>query len=705
MRANSWVLAGFLAVAVPGAALAQAESGLAADTTGALATSASGALETVVVTGTKTKVESSKAPIPLIETPQDIQVVPSALIADQHDLTITDALRNVAGVMSGGYYSDYDYFRMRGFDSSGYIYQDGLLYDGAVTVNAELYGLEQIEVMKGPSSSLYGEGALGGLINLVSKHPQDANFATLTASYGSFGSYEGDFDGNAQLTDSLDGRLVGVIRHAGMFTQHAKGEDRIYIAPSAKWEIDANTELTVLTSFQHDHENAAFPLTYIGAVVPGPTGTRYTIDRYTGEPGQHTDLIMSHRDAVGYEFSHRFSDVFTFKQDLRNVWNGGNWDNVMYTADLDPDGRTLERYPYSAQFQSWVFGVDSRMEATFTTGPIEHTAVAGIDYESYLAHWTQEQIDYGDPASYMPLDLYDPVYGTPLPSYASTSSARVLSRSTGYYIQDHAKWGDFTLTFGGRYDTARTGDSWSGTFSSHTDNKFVPRVGATYEVVPQTVVYASYSESFLPQAGSTVAGDALKPETGQQYEAGVKSTIMDHLDLTASIYQLTRQNVITTDPLHPDFSTQTGEQQSKGVELDADAHIMDGWDAILTYSYVNARVTKDTTIPIGDHPLDIPPQSIGLWTKYVVQDGPLHGFGIGGGVYNYAHEEGDLPNTFKLPHYTLVNGVLSYDFGPAEVQFNVQNITNVRYFTGSYSDTYVQPGAPRNYNIALSWKF
>lgn len=696
MRVKLRVLAAFCAFSGPGAALAQQAPGLT--------TTAAGAIETVVVTGMRKTAESSKSPTPLVETPQNIQIISSDLISDQNDLTVMDALRNVAGVIPGGYYSDYDYFRMRGFDSSGYIYQDGLLYDGAVQVNAELFGLEQVEVMKGPSSSLYGEGALGGLINLVSKHPQDADFLTLEAGYGSFGTYEASMDGNAQLTDSVDGRLVALFRHTGLFTQHAKGLDRIYVAPSFHWQIDANTDLTVLTSFQHDHNNAAFPLTYIGAVVPGPTGERYSIKRFTGEPG-NSDLIESHRDAVGYEFSHRFNDIFTFKQNLRYVWNGGNWDHVIYTSFLAPDNRTLVRYPYSAQFQSFVFGVDSRIEAQFDTGAVSHTVVAGIDYGNYLAHWNQQQIDYSNPADYMLLDLYNPVYGTPLPAYSSFSSSRVLSRTTGYYIQDHAKWGDFTLTFGGRYDTARTGDGWSGTFVDHTDSKFVPRVGGTYEVIPATVLYASYSESFLPQAGSTFAGGSLKPETGVQYETGVKSVLWeDRLDVTASLYQLTRQNVSTSDLSHPSFSSQTGEQRSKGFELDAHAHIMDGWDAIFTYAYVNARVTKDTTVPVGDHPLNVPPQSIGLWTKYVVQSGALKGFGIGGGVYNYTSQWGDLPNTFKLPHYTLVNALLSYDFGPAELQFNVQNMFNVRYFTGSYSDTYVQPGAPRNYNIVLRWK-
>jgi len=697
MLGNHWVLAAFCAVAGSTAAWADPSAGLSGAAGGA-------ALETVVVTGSKA-VDVSKDAVPLSETPQNIQVISSDLMSDQHDITITDALRNVAGVMPGGYYGDYDYFRMRGFDSSGYIYQDGLLYDGAVQVNAELYGLEQVEVMKGPSSSLYGEGALGGLINLVSKHPQDATFLTAEASYGSFGTYEGDIDGNAQLTDSVNGRIVALFRHTGLFTQYVKGNDRIYVAPSVHWQIDANTDLTVLTSFQHDHDNAAFPLTYIGAVVPGPTGTRYSIKRFTGEPG-NSDLIESHRDAVGYEFSHRFNDIFTFKQNLRYVWNGGNWDHVIYTSYLSPDNRTLVRYPYSAQFQSFVFGVDSRIEAQFNTGAVSHTAIAGIDYGNYLAHWDQQQIDYGNPADYMLLDLYNPVYGTPMPVYSSFSSSRVVSRTTGYYIQDHARWGDFTLTFGGRYDTARTGDGWSGTFIDHNDSKFVPRLGATYEVIPETTLYASYSQSFLPQAGSTFAGDSLKPETGEQYEAGVKSVLWDdHLDVTASLYQLTRQNVSTSDLVHPGFSSQTGEQQSKGFELDAHAHIMDGWDAILTYAYVDAKVTKDTVVPIGDHPLNIPPQSFGLWTKYEFQDGSLKGIGLGGGVYRYSTQWGDLPNTFKLPDYTLVNALVSYDFGPAELQFNVQNLLNERYFTGSYSDTYVQPAAPRNYNIALRWKF
>jgi iron complex outermembrane receptor protein len=695
MRGNYWVLAAFCAVAGSGVAWADQPAGMS--------TAAAGAVETVVVTGARTA-DASKSSVPLAETPQNIQVISGDLLSDQRDITLTDALRNVAGVMPGGYYSNYDYFRLRGFDASGYLYLDGLLFDTGVQLSAELYGLEQVEIMKGPSSALYGQGPLGGLVNLVSKHPQDENFLNLQASYGSYGSYEGDFDGNAVLSDSVNGRLVALFRHSGEFTQHVGGNDRIYVAPSLTWNIDADTELTVLASLQHDDGDSSFPLTYIGGVVPGPVGHRYPLDRYTGEPGR-SNTTKSNRDAIGYEFSHRFNEIFTLKQNFRYVWNDTNWDHILYTAYLDTDGRTLYRYPYSAHSVWGNVGVDTRLEAVFNTGAVSHTLIAGVDYYNFLSKWNSEEIDYSDPAAYMPLDLYAPVYGTPFPAYSSFSHVRQIVRDTGYYIQDHAKFGDFTLTLSGRYDTARTGDGWSGVFASHSDDKFVPRVGVTYAVAPQAVLYASYSESFLPQAGGTFGGVSLKPETGQQYEAGVKSNFWDgRVDVTASIYQLTRQNVATDDLVHPGYSVQTGEQRSKGVELDAHANLADGWDAILTYAYVNARVTRDNAIPIGDHPLDVPPTSVGFWTKYEFQDGPLKGFGIGGGIYRYSSQWGDLPNSFKLPDYTLVNGLVSYDFGPAQLQFNVKNLFGERYYLGSYSDTYIQPGAPRNYMLTLSWK-
>ena len=681
--------------------------GMAAEETAAPAApivlASAGPVETVLVTGVRTA-ESTKSSIPLIETPQNIQVIPADLIADQGGKVLDDVLRNVAGVMPGGYYQSWDYFRIRGFDASGHIYQDGLQYDSYVQLNVELYGLEQVEVMKGPSSALYGQGSLGGLINLVSKHPRPETFLTLGADYGSFDSYELHLDGNTTLfgNPNIAGRLVALTRHSGTFTEYAKGNDRIYVAPSLTWTIDPDTSLTVLTSFQRDRTDMGFPLTYVGAVVPGPYG-RYPLDRYTGEPDR-SNRSKAERTALGFEFRHRFNDVFSFTQNFRYTSNWSEWDHILYSSYLDADGRTLYRYPYSSNGGWLNYGSDSRLQAAFETGPLSHTIVAGVDHYTFVYRWAAGQIDYADPAAYMPLDLYAPVYGQPMPVLTWGPSSRESIDDTGLYLQDHIRYDAFTLTLSGRWDFAKSGNSAGGVRTTESIPHFTPRVGLTYAVTPQAVLYTSYSESFLPQSGLTFAGEALKPETGRQWEAGIKSSLLDdRLDLTAALFQLTRQNVSTDDQLHPGFSVQTGEQRSRGFELDAHATLAPGWQTILTYAYIDVGVLDDNTIPIGDHPQNAPVHSVGLWNQYELQDGMLKGLSMGAGLYYYSSQAGDLPNTFKLPGYTLLNAMLGYDFGPARLQLNVRNILNARYFTGSYNDVYVQPGAPRNATISLEW--
>lgn len=671
-------------------------------------------IETVVVTDAQIQAEIGKSPMPLSETPQNIQIISADLIRDQDARNLDDVLRNVAGVMPGGYYQAWDYFRVRGFDATGYIYLDNMLFDYGAQFNAELYGLEQVEVAKGPSSSLYGQGSLGGLVNLVSKRPHAGTDLTLGAEYGSYNSFEFHLDGNATLFDSPDvqARLVALRRHDGTFTQYANGYDRTYIAPSLTWQIDDATSLTVLTSYQHDRYDLSFPLTYIGAVAPGPAGL-YPIDRYTGEPGR-SNRAAGDRDALGFEFLHRFNDVFSFTQSFRYVYNWNTWDHIMYSAFLDEDDRTLYRYPYSSD-SNWIdYGSDSRMEARFDTGPVSHTLIAGVDHFSFSVRWHSTEIDYeadenedGIPDAYMPLDLYDPHYGAPFPDFTQDINVRQSLRDTGIYLQEHAKIDRFTLTLGGRYDFAYSGDSWSGPFAGHKDTAFVPRAGVTYELLPGTALYTSYSESFLPQAGITKSGEALKPEKGAQWEVGFKTALLDNrVNLTASLFQLTRENVSTVDLSDPTgFAViQTGEQRSRGFELDARLNLLPGWESIFNYAYIDAGVTRDTTIPIGDHPLDAPPQSVGFWSKYEFQDGTLKDFGIAAGLHHYSRQTGDLPNTFDLPGYTLVDSELSYDFGPFEVLFSVKNLLNQRYFTGSYDALYVQPGAPRNFNFSIDWK-
>ena len=669
-----------------------------------------GVLEPIIVTAAQLA-ESSKATVPLIETPQNIQVLSSELLLDQGDHLLDEALRNVAGVMPGGYYNGFDYFRIRGFDASGFIYLDGLLYDSGISTNAELFGLDRVEVVKGPASSLYGQGSLGGLVNLVSKRPQPTASLALAAGYGSFSSYQFTVDGGGPLGtgSGVTGRFVGVARRDGTFIDYATGDARIYVAPSLTWQITPQTQLTLLAGYQHDHMDLGFPLPAEGTVFDSPYG-EVPLSRYNGEPGR-SNMLRESRARLGYELRHEFNDHLTFRQNLRYGWAKTDWDKLLYPGFLDDStALTLYRYPFGLNARWTNLNVDTSVEGRFATGAVAHTLVAGLDYYRYDYDTHYSEIDYANLADYMPLDLINPVYGTPVTPFSSFTHNVDHTRALGFYVQDHAALGRFTLTAGLRWDAAKDDAVYSNVPQEQDKHALVPRVGLTYRVVPGVTAYTSYSESFKPQLGyASATGAALDPETGQQWEAGIKTELLNgRVNATAAVYQLTRQHVATSDPTAPAGSgafLESGEQRSRGIELDSQIILARGWEMIAAYSYIDAKVTRDNDIPVGDHSLNVPGQSVSLWMKYAVQSGPATGLAMSAGVNAYSSQWGDLPNTFRLPGYRLMNGNVSYTVGRMTAQLNLKNITGARYYVGSYNALYVNPGEPRSVLFDVTWKY
>lgn len=679
-RFGTWLLSGAAGFVIAGACA------LAADSTKSV-------IETVTVTGQSFE-HDVKGQTPLIETPQNIQIISSELLDAQGVTRLDEALRNVAGVMGGGYYSAYDYFRIRGFDASGSIYLDGMRLDRYVDVNAEMFGLEQIQIVKGPASAMYGQGPLGGLVNFVSKRPTDKAFLKLGASFGSYGSYDVSLDGNLPVSGDVAARLVAIKRHDGSFVDGSDGNTRTYIAPSATWNIGEQTMLTLLASYQHDKINMAMPLTALGTITPTQYGT-YSLKTNTAPLGD-ANRSESNRTTVGYLFSHSFNSVFSLNHRLRYTVNDQNWKNIYYPSSLSSDGRYLSLYPYYYNDYGTMVSTDTSVTAVFETGPLKHQVLVGTDYYISHTHSHSRQIDYSDADSYYVLDLYNQTRGLAAPKYASFSSSKEASHDLGAYVQDHISYGNWSLTGSLRWDGAQ-----SGTSTKQTDVAFTPRLGVTYAVLPQNVLFASYSESFLPQSGTKYTGEMLKPEVGRQWETGIKSSLLDgQIDITASLYYLTRNNVSTSDQIHPYSYTQSGKQRSRGFEFDSRFQMTANWQAILTYSYTDAVVISDTTTPKGDQLSNVPKNSVGLWTRYAF-DGVVKGLSVAGGVYYYSSQAGDLPNSFRIPDYTLVNTQIAYNYGPAEIQLGVKNLFNERYYSGSYSSTYLQPGFPRSFNVDL----
>jgi iron complex outermembrane receptor protein len=532
-------------------------------------------LDEVLVTGQYTReVVGAKSDVPLLETPQAISVITSESLQNLGITRLADALRSVAGVSRSSTYGYYDAYQIRGFDAAyGSVYLDGLLSANVAGANNELAGLEQLEVIKGPASMLFGSAPLGGIVNLVSKRPRDRAFVNASVATGSYDRFEAAVDANAPLTASqaVLGRLNVLYRNADDFVRYSD-EERIYVAPAVTFNIAANTRLTLLGRYERDRDSPWSPTSAWGTVLPSALG-ELPIDFSINNDNDSSTRAVHNQDhrQIGYVFDHEFSETLSFGQTLRYTDRKVMWKNWVFASgfvdgnivDGVQQGHVMGRFVYGPFRQSDEdFAVDSRLASKFETGPIRHSATLGIDYRRNRNSFADEGGNFDN--SVNPLDLLAPDYTSALiidPSSAYGGEGK--SEQAGVYLQDHLDLGErVSVTLGGRWDRA--------TNDAVRDEKFSPRVGGTLEVVPGAALYASWSKSFTPQAGyMTSAGDALPPETGRNIELGLKVAARDgRLSGMASIFELTRQNVATSDPANPFYYLVSGEQRSRGVELE-----------------------------------------------------------------------------------------------------------------------------------------
>lgn len=682
-------------------------------------------VDSVTVAGAvlRDTVVAGKADIALLETPQAVSVVSAADIEARGVTRLSEALRTVAGVSRSTTYGFYDAYTIRGFDAAyGSVYLDGLINEAGVGFNQELSSLEQIEVLKGPASMLFGQAPLGGLINLVSKHPREDAFAKATATTGSWDLIEGTLDANAPLNASgtLLARLNLTYRDADSFVRNA-AINRIFVAPAVTWRPGPDTSLTVLGRYQRDRDNPISPVPAYGTVLPGVV--EIPEDFAINNRGSQRVINDRDRIQVGYVFDHRFSDSLSLSQTARYTHRKEYWNRWMFAAGfIDANGDysdaptgTIGRYlygPYNTTDKD--FAVDTRAKGAFETGGVTHEWLAGVDYRRSRGN-SYSAGDY-DP-THFPLSIANPDYDAILDTtFVDGAPDRSKARQTGVYLQDHLKFGErFTVTVGGRYDWASA--------VGQKDDAFSPRIGATVKLADGVNAYASWSKSFLPQlysrqvvgfdAEGNPIGGPVPPERGKNIELGLKFA-PSSLPLSGSlaIYQLTRQNVVTADPVYPVFSVVSGEQRSRGLEAELRWQPADGLTLDVAYSYIDAEVTEDNFFTVGAPLPNVPKHNIGAFAQYEVQEGPLAGLGATLGVTYNSKRNGDIYSTrpdgsvlIWLPAYTLVDAGLSYTRDDWTAQLTVANVFDKRYWPDTGGIDRVTPGNPRNWRLTLSKTF
>ena len=662
----------------------------------------------------------TKTNTPLMKNPQSVSVITRDQVDVQGAMSLTQTLRYSAGVSAEvrGSASRYDLPYIRGFgsptDSNQYL--DGLRLlrgGGYVIPQIETFGIERIEFLKGPSSTLYGGVNPGGLINAVSKVPSSEAQNSVEILYGSHNRRQLGLDSTGPLTDdnSLMYRVIALGRKSNTQVVNTK-EERLFVTPSLTWIPDVDTSFTLSMSYQRDPEGGYYGvLPTVGSLWSSPAG-KIARSFNDGDP-KYNEFSRS-QTAVGYQFEHRFNDIWTVRHNLRYL-DLTTVTKSVGTAALAADGHTISRYALGTDESLRGLTSDLQLQAEFDTWLFSHTAVAGFDYQE--SSWRQIR-DYGSAPS---IDYLNPVYGvaTNLQLARITNQKQHITQ-TGYYLQDQIDLDNWTLVAGGRYDNVRTriNNYLRASHSVQNDDAISGKIGLIYNFDNGIAPYASYSTSFLPVTGTGSNGNAFKPNTAQQREVGVKyqPTDLDAL-FTLAWFDITQKNVVTY--ANALTSYQTGEQRSRGLEFETKMAVTDSINMTGAFAYTNAKVTKSLAADAGQRPIGIPDYTASLWADYTFRSGLMQGLTVGGGG-RYVGETvgGYSPNVYSasavrldVPGYTVFDSTIGYDFGKRfgnlsglSTRLSVNNLFDKSYVT-CLSNNFCNYGNERVVSVSVKYRW
>ena len=652
-------------------------------------------LDALVVSATALKVET-----PLVETPRPASVVDEEELSERNVQSLDETFRYRAGVTSGFYGpdNDTDWIKIRGFDQS--TYQDGLrIYrQGFYQWLPETYGLDRVELLKGPASILYGEAPPGGVINAISKRPTDEARGEIQVQAGTNAHRQLGVDTSGPVGDSRDVsyRLVGLYRDGEGDIDYTENE-RYYVAPSLRWDISDDTSLTLLASFQKDGAVPynGFKLAY-GTIQDTPFGN-VAPSTFYGEPGYDTNERT--QSALGYSLSHQINNTWELQQDaryseldlfLRSIY-------MSFKSGGPREGTRGIVYRHG-NLESWT--LDNRLVGKWFTDRTENTLLIGVDYQDLETRGKEL-----DNFAFSTIDIFDPSYGNFTP-VASTDLTKVKTtkEQTGLYVQNQLRLDNhWVFLAGARYDQADVVNrNLSADSREKADAEEVSLSGGVMYLASNGLSpYLSWTESFQPIAGTDSNGNLYEPRSGEQLEFGVKYA-PDDLDgyVTAAIYNIKEKNSLVTNP--SGFQVQEGERETQGFEIESVSYLTDQLELTAAYTY-NDATSDNTTDNQPEAQADlIPRHSASAWLDYTFQ-ALAPGLKVGGGA-RYVGGTDDSFTGAKVPSYTLVDLMASYAFADNwEAQLNVNNLADREYVASC--EFYCYYGEERSITGTLSYRW
>ncbi len=646
----------------------------------------------------KRSISATKTNTPLSETPQSITVITSEEIQDRGASGLQDALNYAAGVRSDAYGLDSrsDNFRIRGSEPS--VFLDGLRSNYnwyTSTTRTEPYTLERIEVLRGPSSMLYGQGSTAGVVNMVTKRPQAETMREIGVSYGSHNrrQVQADFTGPIDENGEWLYRVVALGRLSDTQVKHVP-DDRWVLAPSLTWQPNASTSLTLRALLQEDKSGSTaqfFP--WEGVALPNPNG-RIPTDTFIGDPDW--DRYNSSRRALGWSFEHAFNDKWTVRQNTRWSHNKVDYRSLYANAFNGADGwpadpinkRLLSRYADGTITTVRMVSADQHLEGAFDTGPIKHQILFGFD----ATYSSEDKVTAFESPDTVPLiDAFNPVYPSYTPPAFGDYMPRARQRDMGIYVQDQLRYDNWIVVAGLRRDRSKNVvDGSEGQVSSATSK----RLGVMYAADNGLSPYLSYSESFTPVLGRDAAGASFVPLRGKQLEAGIKYESADRdLMANAAAYTLHEENRLINDPAMPTRQVQVGKTRNRGIELELKTQINRQFGLIANYNYIDL-----------DKELEgLPRHQAAVWGKYRFAVGNVEGLSAGAGVrWLGGFQDGIAPRT---PSVTLLDAMLAYDTPSWRYALNINNLMDKTYVSTCLGRGDCWYGSRRSIVVSATYKF
>lgn len=667
-------------------------------------------MDTIVVTGRREGYaapdsgSATRTATPIIETPQSVQVLTRTLIEEQDRRTLADALVNVSGVTpSKPEETVLAQPIVRGFPAE--IFIDGLPAFGltAVIDPTSLVGAERIEVLKGPTSTVYGGGVgapLGGLINVVSKRPGPDAGGFVALRGGSFSTVNPYADINLSLGSGVAARVTAEYQANDSWIDRVKG-NRWSIQPSLLFTLAPRTEL--LVRGQYDRRSQ---LEYSG--IPARQAIDGQIDRdaFPGLTGQPRTTIENR--LVTAELRHGFTEDVRLTVTARYYDSKfAEYGSFVYPSFFPPATATPTTYSLlKAYLPTRVKEgtADANLLATVDTLGGRHELLVGVNYDR-TSYDTAIGFQFAPAGA---IDLARPTYTTP---FGATPTLGIFEtddyETVAAYVQDQATYGPLHLSGSLRYTALSFKQKELNT--DLTYHRVSPRIGATLDVTEGVALFAGYATGFRGAVNFISAtGTPPKPETSRSFEGGVKFALKKAgLSGTVAVFDLTRRNVATANPAIPFTSIQTGEQRSRGVEADLVWEPTRALSILANYAYTDAEVTKDTTFPVGSGLPRVPKNSGRIAARYRVLDGAAKGLSFGAGMTAVGKRPIALPNGVFVPGYAVIDAQAAYDLGRFTIAASVVNLGN-RHAFDPYQyllQDVVIPIQPRSAYVTLKANF